>query len=431
VPASSTPAAALVAGFGGIRSAYQPIVDLTTGRAVAFEALARFGNGEPPATVFEHARRLGLGHELEAAAVAAALAAGPPPPGTRLSINLSPSALASDAVVRGLPADLGRYIVEITENELVAHSDAVDERLVELRGRGALIAVDDAGAGYASLRQVMQLRPDIIKLDRSLVMDAHEDAAKRALIHAFVSFGRRIDGSVCAEGIERAEELHVLADLDVATGQGYLFARPGEAWPAVDPPSAEVCTVSLGAALRGAEATGERDTEATLETVGRIIAACTSFADLDRCVETTQLLLGVPEISISRVVPGPPGAGAGIVACAGPRWTAEPVYALRDFPATARVLASDEALQVLVSDPAADPVERDLLAANGYGALLLVPLVLRGVAVGTLEAYRPEERPWTRRQITLARAVAHQLALLLGHLAEDVAAGAVAPPLAA
>jgi GAF domain-containing protein len=86
---------------------------------------------------------------------------------------------------------------------------------------------------------------------------------------------------------------------------------------------------------------------------------------------------------------------------------------------------------VLVSDPAADPVERDLLAANGYGALLLVPLVLRGVAVGTLEAYRPEERPWTRRQITLARAVAHQLALLLGHLAEDVAAGAVAPPLAA
>jgi EAL domain-containing protein (putative c-di-GMP-specific phosphodiesterase class I) len=406
---------ALLHERGGLRTVSQPIVDLTTGRPVAYEALARFGCGAPTDAVFDDARRRGLGHQLEAEAIASALRGGPPPPGTRLSVNLSPSALTSAAVLAGLPEDLTRITVEVTENELVAHEEAIEASLAALRARGAQIAVDDAGAGYASLRQVMQLGPDIIKLDRSLIMGAHADPAKRALIRAFVAFGHDLGGQVCAEGIEVAEELRTLADLDVSTGQGYLFARPGPDWPAVAPDSAALCSGALGAALRGTAATDLYDSDVTLETVGRALAACRTYEDLGDCLETIGRLLDAPEVSISRLV-DQNGVDPGLLSCAGLRWQREPVYPLASFPATARALTTDEALQVLVSDAEADAAERALLRENGYEALLLIPLRFRGAPAGTMEIFSTRERAWTRRQITLARAVAHQIAMLLAHL---------------
>jgi len=404
----------LLERLGGVRSHYQPIVDLTTGRPVGFEALARFGAGVSPAIAFEQARAAGRLLELEAAAVRAALAEGPAPGESRLSINLSPSALDDPAVLGNLPADLARIIVEVTENDLVTDDSVIGAALSGLRERGALIAVDDAGAGYASFRQVLMLRPDIIKIDRSLVSGVHHDPAKAALVRAFVTLGRDLGSSVCAEGIEEASELRALADLGVDSGQGYLFARPRPAWPAVDPGAARTCRLSHREALQGECRDPGRDGRATMESVGRALAGCRTYDELDYSVDEMQRLLGVAEISVSRIVDdrGAPG----IVACAGARWQAEPVYRLDDFPATAAAIDEDRTLQVLVGDDDADPTERRLLEDHGYGALLLLPLRYHGVPVGTIEIFSREDRAWSRHQIMLARTIAHQLAMVLGHL---------------
>ena len=125
--------------------------------------------------------------------------------------------------------------LELTEDELITEGSALEDRLDELRLRGAQLAVDDLGAGYAGLRQVMRLQPDVLKLDRSLVSGVSTDPAKAPMIDALVRYARRIGAVVCAEGIETMEDLEALADLDVTLGQGYALARPGKPWADVDP----------------------------------------------------------------------------------------------------------------------------------------------------------------------------------------------------
>src|SRR5206468_12072112 len=149
---------------------FQPVVDLRTGLVAGYEALARFeGSRRPPNAWFAQAHRCGLGIELEIAAAQAQLAMPHRPAGTRLSINLSPTAMLSVEAEELLAGDLSHVILEVTEDELMAEGDALEQRLADLRARGALLAVDDIGAGYAGLKQVMRLRPDVLKLDRSLV----------------------------------------------------------------------------------------------------------------------------------------------------------------------------------------------------------------------------------------------------------------------
>ena len=124
-------------------------------------------------------------------------------------------------------------VLEITEEERVLDVERLQRLLDPLRARGARIAVDDAGEGYAGLRQVMSMRADIIKLDRSLVADVHADPAKVALIGSLVHFARSTGAAICAEGVETLEELRVLIHLGVAYGQGWALARPGAGWPRV------------------------------------------------------------------------------------------------------------------------------------------------------------------------------------------------------
>jgi diguanylate cyclase (GGDEF)-like protein/PAS domain S-box-containing protein len=214
--------------------AFQPIIDLRSGETAGYEALARFPldpDSRPPNVWFAQAHRCGLGVQLEARAVEAALARRAQAPPGYLSVNLSPAALRSDELRRGLPADLEGIVVEITEHELVADGERLRVTLDDLRGRGARVAVDDAGAGYAGLRQLMILRPDLIKLDRGLIEDVAADEAKQALVECFVRFAERTDAAVCAEGIESLDDLLVLARLGVAYGQGYAIARPSAGWP--------------------------------------------------------------------------------------------------------------------------------------------------------------------------------------------------------
>jgi diguanylate cyclase (GGDEF)-like protein len=235
--------ARLIAQRGVVRPVFQPIVSLASGEPLGYEALARFAGKPslPPSWWFSQAHRFGLGAPLEADTVRLALAAEGRPEGGFLSVNLSPSALASAEVREQLPTDLSGIVIEITEEERVLDVDALQRHLDPLRARGARIAVDDAGAGYAGLQQVMRMRADVIKLDRALVAEVHADPAKIALIGSLVHFARSTGASICAEGIETLDELRVLIHLGVAAGQGWALARPGDPWPRVNAEAARMC----------------------------------------------------------------------------------------------------------------------------------------------------------------------------------------------
>jgi diguanylate cyclase (GGDEF)-like protein len=235
--------AAIIGRSDAIRTVFQPIVSLASGEAVGYEALARFDGRAnlPPSWWFSEAHRFGLGATLEAQSVRTALAAPGRPPGTFLSLNLSPSALGSSEVADVLPEDLDGLVVEITEEERILDVVELHRNLDPLRARGARIAVDDAGEGYAGLQQVMSMRADIIKLDRALVADVHNDAAKVALIGSLVHFARSTGAAICAEGIETLQELRVLIHLGVAYGQGWALGRPEAGWPRVNAEAAAIC----------------------------------------------------------------------------------------------------------------------------------------------------------------------------------------------
>jgi EAL domain-containing protein (putative c-di-GMP-specific phosphodiesterase class I) len=216
-----------------IRPVFQPIVDLRRSAVQGYEMLARLANdpaGTPPQWLAA-AERHGLGGALEASLVAAGIHAREHlPRGTYLSINVSPGALVSAdvrAVLDAAPGGLDQIVVEVTERKPVDDYDELATVLDRARAAGARVAVDDAGAGYASLQHVLKLRPEYVKLDRGLIADADADPAKLALIEAVGLFAGRLDAALVAEGIERRAEQETLAGLAVPLGQGFLFGRPG------------------------------------------------------------------------------------------------------------------------------------------------------------------------------------------------------------
>ncbi|MGY1812972.1 EAL domain-containing protein [Blastococcus sp. SYSU D00820] len=217
---------------GGPDVVLQPIVELATGRVVGHEALARFP-GRPqrtPDAWFADAAAVGLGVELELSAVAAALGAFRRlPPGTHLSINVGPDTALSaqlPELFRGLPEDRP-VILELTEHVGVDDYAALTAALERVRRLGVRLAVDDAGSGFASLRHILNLRPDVIKLDRDLVTGVDGDPARRALAGALLTFGTEIGAEVVAEGIETAAEAAALQRLGIRLGQGFHLGRPG------------------------------------------------------------------------------------------------------------------------------------------------------------------------------------------------------------
>ncbi len=205
------------------RPVYQPIVDLLTGTTIAYEALSRF-DGADPAEVFATATRLGTGTILEARAMEAAMTAwrGPEP----LSVNVSLTALMSPDVQDLLPEDLRGLIFELTERDLVDYSAETMLVLEALRGRGAQIAVDDLGIGFSNIQRMVMMRPEIIKLDMSLVRGVDTDPMLQAVIAAAVVFAGQTGSSIVAEGVETAAERDHLIEAGVALAQGYLFGRP-------------------------------------------------------------------------------------------------------------------------------------------------------------------------------------------------------------
>jgi EAL domain-containing protein (putative c-di-GMP-specific phosphodiesterase class I)/DNA-binding NarL/FixJ family response regulator len=210
---------------------FQPIVELATGTTAGFEALSRFRD-EPvqsPDRWFADASSVGLRTELELAAASAAVARfREAPVDGYLSLNLSPETLSSSSELVGrLTGD--RVVIEITEHAAIEDYDALAPALAALRADGARVAVDDAGAGFASMRHALQLSPDFIKLDISLTRGIDGDPRRRALAVGLAGFASELGAAVIAEGIETAAELETLRALGVAYGQGYFIGRPGPA----------------------------------------------------------------------------------------------------------------------------------------------------------------------------------------------------------
>jgi EAL domain-containing protein (putative c-di-GMP-specific phosphodiesterase class I) len=118
-------------------------------------------------------------------------------------------------------------VAEVTEHARISDYGKLDRALAPLRRRGMRLAVDDAGAGFASLRHILRLNPDFIKLDRTLIDQIDRDRSKQALAAGLISFADKSGATIIAEGIERAAEVKTLVDLGVSYGQGYYLARPG------------------------------------------------------------------------------------------------------------------------------------------------------------------------------------------------------------
>jgi EAL domain-containing protein (putative c-di-GMP-specific phosphodiesterase class I) len=206
---------------------FQPMVSLADGEPFGFEALTRFSDGTPPERRFNDADTIGLGVDLEIATLSAALeAAARLPSDASLSVNISPGLVLQQHRLASLFRRVPRpIIVEVTEREPI--DDYVTFRRAMARLDTVAWAVDDAGAGYASLRHIIELRPDYVKLDQGLVHAIPSDPVRQALAAGMLHFATSIGVRIIAEGVETDAERLTLQALGVGFGQGYLFGRPG------------------------------------------------------------------------------------------------------------------------------------------------------------------------------------------------------------
>lgn len=209
---------------------FQPVVNLSTDEIVACEALSRFRNGlaKSPDCWFTAAQRAGLGVELELLAIRRALALiGELPSRLRVAINAGPQTILHPGFSRLIEgAPISRLTIELTEHDAVSSYADLLSVLLPLRQQGARLSVDDTGSGYSGLNQILQIKPDIIKLDREMVSGISDDPVRRALATALVSFAAAIEARVIAEGLETKEDVDCVRDLGVSEVQGYFYFRP-------------------------------------------------------------------------------------------------------------------------------------------------------------------------------------------------------------
>ncbi|YAK90591.1 EAL domain-containing protein [Paenarthrobacter nitroguajacolicus] len=211
---------------------FQPIRHLGTGEIVGAEALTRFVDFpfRSPDQWFADAESIGRGLDLEFLALETAIAAASRlPANVYVAVNLSPSAcldMRLSRIVRESGLRPERIVVELTERSPVADYARLTAALAPLRSAGLRVAIDDVGAGFSSMRHILKLSPELIKLDRSIVAGIDSNPSQKALFAAMLSFASNIGAGLVAEGIETSSELSTLAELGVETGQGYLLGRP-------------------------------------------------------------------------------------------------------------------------------------------------------------------------------------------------------------
>ncbi len=224
----------------GLTVAFQPIVDLQRGVVAGYEALARFSArpGVSPEVWFAEASRRGRVAQLDAAVLRIALAQRASLPANRfLTINVEPASLLSTDVTTVLDqaGELGGVVLEITEHSRIDDMAGMKAEMARLRGRGAMFALDDAGTGYAGLHQILELRPEILKVDRALVEGIEHDEAKAALVEMVGFFANRINAWVLVEGVETEAVARRCIGLRVPLAQGWFFGRAAPAWSDIEP----------------------------------------------------------------------------------------------------------------------------------------------------------------------------------------------------
>jgi len=210
---------------GAFHPVFQPVVDLSTGEVLGYEALTRFASGRRPDLVFEEAHEAGLGVELETAcALAAVRAAVGLPAGGWLAVNFSPASVIAGSVASVVSEADRPLVVEVTEHIEVLSYAAV--RAAVERSPGVRISVDDAGAGYASLRHILELQPEFVKLDIGLVRNIDADPARQALAAGLRHYAEQTGTTLIAEGVETTAERDALVRLRIPLAQGFLYGRP-------------------------------------------------------------------------------------------------------------------------------------------------------------------------------------------------------------
>lgn len=215
---------------GGPVIVFQPICRLSDGQLVGVECLSRFPTdpGRDTESWFRESGEVGLGFRLEACAIRNALSALAQLPDTLyLAVNASPETVMNSGFDELFAsADPKRVVLELTEHDYVCDYEGLLGRIDGLRARGMRISVDDAGAGYASMRHILNLHPEMIKLDISLTRGIDRDPARRALAAALIEFGRQTGSMILAEGVETRDELELLRSLGACTAQGFLLSPP-------------------------------------------------------------------------------------------------------------------------------------------------------------------------------------------------------------
>jgi EAL domain-containing protein (putative c-di-GMP-specific phosphodiesterase class I) len=204
---------------------FQPIVSLHSGEVVGYEALTRFASDRSPTLVFAEARAVGLGPTLEVAVARASLeAAAALPDDLWLSLNFSPPSLLDGFVADVVSTTSRQLVVEITEQLPIESYPSIRAAMAELGS--VQLAVDDVGAGYAGFGHLLELSPDVVKLDLTLIRDIDQDPARQALTAGLRYFTNQTGTKILAEGVESEAEAATLRELGFDFGQGYLFGRP-------------------------------------------------------------------------------------------------------------------------------------------------------------------------------------------------------------
>jgi EAL domain-containing protein (putative c-di-GMP-specific phosphodiesterase class I) len=215
---------------GQFAQVFQPVWNLEERRVTGYECLTRF-NPTPyrtPDKWFNFAHDVGVGNELEIATIKGAMAQLSELRGDLLiGLNISPTTLMcaqfSDVMEQ---IDPSRVVLEITEHQPIEDIDALLNVVAPYRMAGLQLAIDDVGARYAGMQMIVGIKPDIMKLDMSLIRDIDAEPAKRALARAMVSLASELGAKVVAEGIETQQELRTVMELGIERGQGYLLGRP-------------------------------------------------------------------------------------------------------------------------------------------------------------------------------------------------------------
>ena len=222
---------------GGLRAVYQPIVHLEDQRVVAHEGLMRHAHGSmTPLQLLDLARVAGRLGELETQAARMLVRGFDFERGGRLLVNLSAHAILQDAfrpqqIIEGLQSagrDLSRFVIEITERDIVEDVGRLADALGYLRAAGIRIALDDFGNGHSNFELWHELGPEYVKIDRYLIHEIAESPGRLSIVRALVQVAESLGTDLIAEGVERMQDLAIIQDLGIRYAQGYLLGRPSE-----------------------------------------------------------------------------------------------------------------------------------------------------------------------------------------------------------